>query len=52
MTVDYEEDLKVMEILSKEINLIEASLEEICIAYEKNNLFKLNGGFDSKAGWK
>ena len=52
LTVDYEEDLKVMEILSKEINLIEASLEEICIAYEKNNLFKLNGGFDSKAGWK
>ena len=52
LTVDYKEDLKVMKILSKDINLIEASLEEICIAYERNNLFKLNGGFDCKAGWK
>ena len=41
-----------MKILSKEINLVEASLEEICIAYNENNLFELNGNFDSKAGWK
>ena len=52
LTVDYKEDLKVMKILSKKINLIESSLEEICLAYEKNNLFELNGNFDSKAGWK
>ena len=52
LTVDYEADLKVIKILSREINLIEASLEEICIAYNKNNLFKLNGSYDSKAGWK
>ena len=52
LTVDYKEDLEVMKILSKEINLIEASLEEICIAYNKKNLFKYNGNFDSKAGWK
>lgn len=52
LTIDYKEDLEVMKILSKEINLIEASLEEICLFYNKNNLFKLNGNYDSKAGWK
>ena len=52
LTIDYKEDLKVINFLSKEINLVEASLEEICVAYDKHNLFELNGNFDSKAGWK
>jgi len=52
ITVDYPEDLKVLEILSSKIDLIEASLSEICACYLENELHLINGHFDSKAGWK
>ena len=52
LTIDYEEDIKVMEFLSTKINLVDASLEEICEIYKKYRLFEINGHFDSKAGWE
>ena len=52
ITVDYPEDLKVLEILSSKIDLIEASLSEISACYIENKLHLINGHFDSKAGWK
>lgn len=51
LTIDYKEDIEVLELLSKEINIIEANLLEICKAYKKLDLNKINGHFDSKAGW-
>ena len=51
LTVDYKEDIEVIKLLSKEINLIEASLFNICKTYKKLELNKINGHFDSKAGW-
>ena len=41
-----------MEFLSTKINLVDASLEEICEIYKKYRLFEINGHFDSKAGWE
>ena len=52
LTIDYKEDIEVLKVLSNEIDLIEASLIDICKAYKKLDLYKLNGHFDSKAGWK
>ncbi len=51
LTIDYEEDIRVMEYLASKINLVDASLEEICETYKKYNLHEINGHFDSKAGW-
>ena len=51
LTIDYEEDIRMMEFLSSKINLVDASLEEICEIYKKYNLYEINGHFDSKAGW-
>ena len=51
ITVDYQEDIEVLNKLSKVIDLQNASLLEICEMYKKLNLFSINGNFDSKAGW-
>lgn len=51
LTVDFPEDIKVLEELSSRINLIDASLEDICKIYQNNELGLLNSHFDSKAGW-
>ena len=51
ITVDYKEDIEVIKLLAKEINIIESSLFNICKTYKKLELNKINGHFDSKAGW-
>ena len=51
LTVDYKEDIEVIKLLAKEINLIESNLINICKTYKKLELNKINGHFDSKAGW-
>tara|TARA_Y100000589_G_scaffold272446_1_gene265523 strand:- start:2323 stop:3072 length:750 start_codon:yes stop_codon:yes gene_type:complete len=52
LTVDYEEDIEVIKLLAKEINLKDTRLIDICKTYKKLNLNKINGHFDSKAGWQ
>ena len=51
LTIDYPEDLKVLEILSSKINIVDSTLNEICAAYMESELYLINGHFDSKAGW-
>ena len=52
LTVDYEEDIEVIKLIAKEINIVDSSLLNICKTYKKLDLTKINGHFDSKAGWK
>ena len=52
LTVDYEEDIEVIKLIAKEINIVDSSLLNICKTYKKLDLNKINGHFDSKAGWK
>ena len=52
LTVDYEEDIEVIKLIAKEINIVHSSLLNICKTYKKLDLTKINGHFDSKAGWK
>ena len=52
LTVDYKEDIEVIKLIAKEINIVDSSLLNICKTYKKLDLNKINGHFDSKAGWK
>ena len=52
LTVDYEEDIEVIKLIAKEINIVDSSLLNICKTYKKLDLNKINGHFDSKAGWQ
>ena len=52
LTVDYPEDIKVMRLLNNNLDLSKASLNEICYKYKELKLGKINGHFDSRAGWK
>jgi len=51
ITLDYEEDLTVLRILGKHINLETAGLSDIVEAYRSLSLSKLNGHFEFDAGW-
>lgn len=52
LTIDNPEDLQVLRILSKNLDIFNSSLSEIENKYNELQLYKLNSHFNPRDGWK